>query len=493
MKPLSSFRAVRWVRTLNLLAQAVLIVTLFGGLNYLAVHYAWRFDLTQHHRHSLSPETLSYLKNLTQPVRIVVTLTADSDNDQVAQAYRDVSGLLREYGYATENNGKGRITTDYIDVFQRRRDAEALGITQPNTILVLCGDRQRILDLSSLYHVENQAKKSFLGEHVFTAAILDVVNPAKKKIYFLSGHGEMQLDDVSPARGLSALYAELGARNFAVDTLDLSQTHAVPADAAVLVIAGAQGRYQPEEQELLRQYLSTRAGRVLALIPPMYPHGLDDLFYDWGVLADDVLIYDNGPDGQNGTGDLILRNYASHPVTQQLIDNNVPVRFGPTRSVRPDPGRAPDTNLVLTELIATAKTAWGERNYRLRSIPEFNKGVDLGSPPDQRLTVATTSERVTTNRNLLFKVPGGRMVVFGSADWIANGSLATIGNLSLFLSTINWATDRDIDLKVPARPVDKFQLSLSQNQLSRLRYSLLFFVPGAAALLGFIVYWTRRS
>ena len=127
MKSLSSFRAVRWVRTLNLLAQSILVITLFGGLNYLAVHYAWRFDLTQHHRHSLSPETISYLKNLTEPVRIVVTLTADSDNDQVTQAYRDVSGLLREYAYATENNGKGRVTTEYIDVFQRRRDAEALG------------------------------------------------------------------------------------------------------------------------------------------------------------------------------------------------------------------------------------------------------------------------------------------------------------------------------------------------------------------------------
>ena len=35
-----SFRSVRWTRTLNLLAQAVLFVTFFAGLNYLAVNYA---------------------------------------------------------------------------------------------------------------------------------------------------------------------------------------------------------------------------------------------------------------------------------------------------------------------------------------------------------------------------------------------------------------------------------------------------------------------
>jgi hypothetical protein len=492
MSTFASFRAVRWIRTLNLLAQAVLFITLFGGLNYLAIHYAWRFDLTRHHRHSLSPETRSYLKNLDQPVRVVVTLTEDSDNEPVAQAYRDVSGLLREYGYATENNPKGRVTTELIDVFQRRRDAEALGIDRPNTILVLCGDRRRVIDLSDLYRLENGEKKAFLGEQVFTAAILDVSNPSKRKIYFLSGHGEMQPDDVSPARGLSLLTTELTVRNFEVATWDIAQKHGVPPDAAALVIVGPQGRYDPEEQESLRQYLSTRAGRVIALLPPLFPNGLDDLLYDWGVLDDDVLVYDSGPDGQNDTGDLILRAYAKHPITQQLIDNNVPVRFGPTRSVRPDPGRPLDANLVITELIAASKTAWGERNYRQRGTPIFNAGVDLGGP-DQRITVATTSERVTTSGNLPFSVPGGRLVVFGSADWIANDQLATIGNLSLFLATINWATDRDIDLKVPARPVDKFQLSLSQDQLHRLRYSLLLLLPGAAALLGTIVYWTRRS
>ena len=118
-----SFRSVRWTRTFNLLAQAVLFVTLFAGLNYLAVHYAWRFDLTRNNSRSLSPETLAYLKNLKESVRVIVTLTDDSENEQVTQAYRDVSGLLREYGYATAANPGGRVTTEFIDVFQRRRDA----------------------------------------------------------------------------------------------------------------------------------------------------------------------------------------------------------------------------------------------------------------------------------------------------------------------------------------------------------------------------------
>jgi hypothetical protein len=134
-----------------------------------------------------------------------------------------------------------------------------LGIDQPNSILVLCGDRRRVVGLDELYRVENQEKKAFRGEQAFTAAILDVSSPTKKKIYFLTGHGEMAVDDVSPARGLSALDAELKARNFAVDSLDLSLSRKIPDDAAVLVIVGQQGRFDAAEQELLRQYLSNRA------------------------------------------------------------------------------------------------------------------------------------------------------------------------------------------------------------------------------------------
>lgn len=62
MLPIESYRAARWLRTINLVLQAVLFLTLFGGLNYLSIHYHWRFDLSQHRRYSLSPETLSYLE-----------------------------------------------------------------------------------------------------------------------------------------------------------------------------------------------------------------------------------------------------------------------------------------------------------------------------------------------------------------------------------------------------------------------------------------------
>src|SRR5258708_13574152 len=151
-----SFRTARWIRTVNLILQAVLLYTFFGRLNFLALHYSWRFDLTRNRAYSLSPETLSYLGNLRLPVHIVVAFS-DSEDAQVSQ---DVRGLLREYVYAAQTNDPGKITVDYLDVFQRRREADALGIEQPNTILVTIAQPPLIVQISHLYRKDTAAKKT---------------------------------------------------------------------------------------------------------------------------------------------------------------------------------------------------------------------------------------------------------------------------------------------------------------------------------------------
>jgi hypothetical protein len=505
MPAFDSFRTVRWFRTFNLVLQAMLFLTLFAGLNYLALHHPSRFDLTRHHRYSLSPETLAYLRNLNQPVHAVITLTDDSDHPEVTAALPDVRGLLREYAYATEGNhdpkiGRdGRVTVTNLDVDRQLRDASQLGIEQRNAIVFICGDKHRVVELGEIYRVENGAAKDFIGEQAFTAAILDVSSPEQKKIYFLSGHGEARADDADPTRGLSALADELRLRNFAVDTVDVTATGKVPGDAALVIAAGPQ-RVDAFTQEQLRQYLGARAGRLLLLLAPGsrldIPTGLTDLLLDWGVLVDDDVIFDSDRNEITENGDLRVRFLGIHPITQPLIQmKNVGLLVSRARSVRPSP-LAPG-GLIVTTLAATSASAWGERSFNFSRMPEYNAGVDVkGLPqvePKNRLGLIVASERAQPRDNLPNSVPSGRLVVFGSTDFVTNtGFLAVAGNQNIILNAVNWAIGRE-PLNVPARPVERFKLSLSAQELVRLRYSLLFLVPGAAALLGLIVYWTRRS
>lgn len=485
-----SFRAARWVRTVNLVLQAILFLTLCLGLNYLARNHAWgRYDLTKYRRFSLSAETLSWIQQLKQPVKIVVSVSEENDSPEIR-------GLLNEYAHATEANPAGKITVQYLDVYQDRGKAERLGIDQTDVIVLLCSDKPRILPIRELYRVDKGVKIAFQGEQVVTAALLDVSSPTRKKIYFLSGHAEWSPTDTEPRRGLSVVRDELRLRNFDVDALNIDITRKIPDDASLLISVHPQSRFSPFEQELLRQYLNAKAGRLILFLPPGQPSfGLDDLLLDWGVIVDNDLVCDTGPVNLTEEGDLIIWAFVPHPITQTLLDNKMELRIGPARSVWPV-GNAEGTGLKAVSVAATSTTAWGEVSYRERNrLPEYNPGVDIkarrGMEPPDRLGVVVASERVAV-RGLPFTVPRGRLVVFGTGDLIGNARFANFGSQNIFLSAVNWTVDRDTQLNIAARPIEQFQLSLSASDFVKLRYSLLLALPSAVAVLGFLVYWNRR-
>ncbi len=493
MARLDSFRTSRWLRTFNLVLQALLFFTFFAGLNYLARNHPLRFDLTAHRRYSLSPETLAWVQNLPSPVRIVATFPSDGDNPLV-------SGLLSEYAHATESNPNGRITVEYLDVDLNRRKAEELGVDQPNAIVLLCRDRREVLTVDSLYALKEQKRAAFQGEQKLTSAILDVSNPERQKIYFLRGHGESKPEDPDPRKGLSAVRDKLKDLNFDVIGIDLSIERGVPKDAALVVIVAPQARYTPAEQEILRRYLRDDAGRLIVLLAPgpsAIDLGLDDLFYDWGVLVDNDIVWDTGAENLTDTGDLLIHHFRKgNPIMQGLYDAGLWLRFGLTRSVRPDPGRTTSSGLSTVTLAASSPTAWGDVGVFHGQQPNYANRGNIhplaGMDPPDALGVIVASERVAPRDNLPVSVRGGRLVVIGTGDLVANNRYAFAGNLPVFIGAVNWMTDHEAQLKIPARPIERYQLSLSAGSLLHLRYTLLLALPGIAAALGLLVYWTRR-
>jgi hypothetical protein len=490
MSLVDSFRAVRWLRTLNLLLQALLFLSFFAGLNYVAKNHAWRFDLTRQQKYSLSPETLSYVRNLQQPVHLILTVSPDGDNPEVR-------GLIDEYVYATEERGAGRITKELLDVYQNRRRSEELGLEQADVILLVSGSRRRVVTVNELYTMKERKRHTFHGEQVLTAAILDVATANRQKIYFLDGHSELRVDDADAQRGLSALRDALRLRNFEVDTLNLTVARAIPADASLLVAARPRTSYSRAEQELLRQHLGANAGRLLLFLEPGLSTaalGLEDLLLDWGVLVHNDVIVDPEPATTAENGDLLVWAFPEHPITRTMHEYKQPLRLGLARTVIPDPGRAMGGGLNTVTLAATSKSAWGERDFR--SASRFDPGIDTrplpGMEPPDRLGLIVASERVSVRDNLPFSVRGGKLVVFGSGDLAANARIDQ-GNFAIFLNAVNWAVDRDRQLSIPPRPVERFQLSISAADFARLRYALLLALPGGALLLGLLVYWTRRT
>lgn len=489
MSRFETFQWARRFRLLNLILQAILVLSLFSGLNYVARAFSWRFDLTRSRFYSLSAETRSYLEKLEAPVTAVVTFPEQSADEKLDRAYRDVRALLQEYAYAAENNPEARIKVEFVDVYRERAKAEELGLDEAYMVQFMAGNRRKPLFLDDLYEQRDGQIQFFVGERAFTSAILEVSNPRKEKIYFLSGHGEMHPSDVGPMRGLSELRDFLDQRNFELDSLNLMQAETIPSDASLLVIASPQTPFRPQEEEILRRYLSDRAGRLVALLDPALPHGLDRLLADWGMTADDVKVIEVNLHNLTEGGDLYVTHFLAHPITQYLIDNKLAMTVGANpRAIRPAQGEARVTGLTVTPLIWTSLDAWGERSYRVPGASRFDADIDLPGP----VSLAVASERASA-QDLPFSVRGGRLVVFGSSEFITNNRLTSLGNMVAFLDTIKWTLGQEIPLNIPPRSIERFQLSLSREELGQLYWVLLLALPGAAGLMGLLVYFGRRS
>ena len=492
MKPsrFNEFRFARRFRTANRAVQILLSLSLIIALNYISANYFKRIDLTKSGAYTLAPESNAYIRELKEPVKIIVTIPRETEDDALDIIRDDLNRLLREYEFAGLRDGKAYVTVEFVDIYRQRKRAQELAtnynLTKENAIIITSGDKVREISQVGLYEYDNGKTRGFRGEQIFTSAILDVSTKKPEKIYFLVGHGEMRLDDVDALRGLSQLESFLRERNFELATLDLAIDATVPDDASLLIVPSPQASLLPEEVEKLRRYMNDGNGRMITLIDPGRRHGMDELFFDWGVLAEDTAVIDTGADFRAQGGDLIIRRFAEHPITQLLIDYQITALFGQPRSVRVDPTSANDSRLQVYQLIGTSDQSWAERDYRTQNPAAFDPKRDQKGP----VSIATVSSR-NSGTELGITIPGGRMVVFGNSDFIANNRLRAFGNHTLLINSINWSLDRTSLLNIPTRRLESYQIVMSESDLQRM---LTYFagIPVITAIFGLLVFFIRR-
>lgn len=486
----NEYRVARRFHVANRIVQIILGLCLVASLNYLAAKYFTRIDLTQSGTYSLSPESKAHIRALEEPVSIIVTIPNDPEVAELKQIHQHLSKLLREYEAEGMKVGKAYINIEFLDIYQQRKRAQDLRnkykLTQENIILIAMGERTREIRQAELYEVADNQITGFRGEKVITSAIIDVSAKDEDKIYFLVGHGEMRLEDVDPLRGLSQLEAFLRERNYILATLDLAVEENVPLDADLIVVPSPQAGLLSEEVEKLRRYMSERNGRMIVLIDPGRRHGMEELFYDWGILADDMVVEDIGPDFRAQGGDLIIRRFAAHPITKLLVDYKVTALFGRPRPMRTDPGSLKDPRLKVTQIIGTSDQSWAESDYRTEDPIKFDEERDLKGP----IPIASVSTR-TAGTGLGINIPGGRFVAFGNSDFITNNRLRAFGNRTLFFNSMNWALAKNSMLNIATRPLESYQVVMSKRDLNRtlIYYAIL---PSATALLGLLIYLIRR-
>jgi hypothetical protein len=499
---LEDFRFARWAKGLNRSLQILFSLTLVAALNVLAATHFHRWDLTANRRFSLSPESLSYLGQIPHtpetPVQIFLILP-ENQTDRTNEIIRDQIRILqKEYAYEADHlspdlGGPVPLTIDEIDPLRQGEKLKALEpeyTRMPVTwIMVVRGTRRHAITTADLYDTkqvkEGEQPTGFKGENAITSAILDVIQSKPDPILFTVGHGEMSVESGDSTSGLSNLGAFLKLRNYALGPINLANDK-IPDDAKLVVVADPFVAFQPYEVEKLRRYLNDKNGRVLVFLEPGRDNGLDGLLEEWGLRSDDWIIEENRhyltPDLQMVI-DPSLDSKRINKLTQSLVLSGLPVVLGATRPVEIDDKAPADDRRKVQELLATSKYSdaalYADLAAKTPNFPTF----------EGPFSVAALSERGATDA---VDLPGGRLLVFGNADFIANQNFQNYGNPELILNCVNYLANRENMLNIAPKAPHQTELDISTTaQFTGLAWRLAV-VPAIVALLGLAVFWVRN-
>ncbi len=472
------FRHRFWIR-LNTGAALLFAAVIVLMLNYLSYRHYDRTDWSAKQFYSLSSKTTGLLDTLEKPVEVTVFFQPGN------VLYEDIHNLLREYQFHTSQLNIQWVDPDR-DIAQTEELAVKYQVSEPNVVVFSYDGRNMYKRADEIARIDASRGEpkivAFKGEQAFSSAIQEVVQKTVPVVYFLTGHGERDIENFDTRTGFSGLSQLVERDNVEVRKLELSLEKQIPADCAALIIAGASQKMSKAEVDLINAWLR-RSGRLLVLADSRKESGLEPLLREWGVLLRNDIVLDPA---RTLTGrEVFVSAYTTHPVTKKL--STTAAIFHLPRSVEPDATQSASADRPnVTPLALSSETSWSESQPD-QSPAQYDKGTDdiLG-----QISLAVAVEKGATTGRLDMQIRPTRMIVFGDSGFVSNGGL-TGGDTSLFMSSLNWLLDREQLMAIAPKAVEDTRLKLTRDDIRTLFWSAVLGIPLLAAFPG-LVLWIRR-
>lgn len=480
------YTAIAWSLAALILAIMIPLNLIFGRLNL-------NFDMTPNSMYTLTKTTTDYLDSLDEQgivvdVYLLTPLEEMEGELEVLALYRT---LLAYDAYDCFN----LIDIDADTEPQILNDLNPDGFYNLNDgdFMFVYGDMVKRMPGTLMYTYQYEydettgeaqtVSATFNAENYLTGAIKSVVDGVEPTVYFLEGHGETPLSE------MSKLKANLANYNYGAESLNLINAEAVPDDACIVMVAGPTSDITDAEFDKLSDFLDNGGNLTLLMTPndaAISYSNLTALMMEFCLGMDYNRIYETDT-ARHASGnpyifmcDLIpAGENADIDLTGALLEDTSIITYMPaSRSFYSIYGSNYGTCNIDT-LIATQNTAYGEPYGGTFEDPDPIEG--------QEMYLAMYSEDTLRN--------DAKMAVFGSAEIITDSAMETsyfINPVNLFLSTITWMYNSDVDMNIENKERTYDSLNVNSEDAASGMIALFVAVPCAVALVGIII-WLRRK
>lgn len=464
--------------------------------------FSTTFDVTQNKVNSLSDASLKFLKSLKSKVNIICIPSPDP-NENYCENNANLVDLYARASQEIQNLGQINLT-----------DQELLQSVQPSGFarLVIFTDDNK-----------NEVTGK-INEKSLTNAIVNLVK-FKKKVYFLSGHGEPSLGRSSNDHSYADFVESLKAKSY--ESIDWGVNRGdFPKDAQLVVAGSNHIPYGKGVEDILTRFLA-RGGRLILTVNPFKEQGLEALYSKLGIaLAPDILTLDTkSPIGEQvakqslGLPPVLVSSFSyQSPITSiiaQSYQSNAIMFVDGARSLKKKERSSVDglsvnsTDIMDAVAAVSLKVTPSQRNKLDPAKPLFLKSLKAsqgsGSYPVamsvtiDKASLLDPSFKMKDSKNKKDASLDGReanqdsseVVVFGFSLAGKYSKPGSINSILLPLTVAHLYRDKEL-IAIPERDNEPKPFNLSMNPGA---YVLFFsgLLPLLTAILGLFIWMRRRS
>ena len=426
-----------------------LVVVLVSLLAWFSGQHRYQWDWTAGGNNSLSAPSSELLERLEGPIDMTVFAS------KKANLRRQIQQTLIRY-----KRYKHDVYIHFIDPETVPDEVQRLGITTDGELRIEYNGR-----------VEHVTKHT---EQAVTNALNRVARAGERWIVYTTGHGERDLLGTAN-HDLGMFGDSMLRRGYLIQPVNLTEIYEIPANTALMIIAGPKVNLLDNEMNMLEAFLDN-GGNLLWLSDPGDTNGLKRLAHKIGLQLSSGLVVDPTTllHGVTLPTFPVVTRYPEHPITKGF---DLITLFPETLAVH----ALSNENWRFAPIVITGDESWIETTQ-----PYAQSLLETPSTPPGPITIGMAVEPAPPEHDHT-----QRIVVMGDGDFLSNAYLGNGGNLELGLNIINWLSYDDELIALPAKfgPVQSFNLSKTGALI--LAIGSLFVAPALLFATGFVV-WRRR-
>lgn len=455
---------------MNMGIMILLVFVLLVAVNFVAVKKNIKWDLTTEKINSLSDQTVKLLKSLDQDLRIYGFFREDSEDEMRAKMeVKHIVDMLQDES--------SKIKFESINAIKRPDLVKEYNVTESPVIVFKYKDKTTSV--------------TELTEEALANAIVKVTRERNKTIYYLSGHGEVDLEDIKETKGAGLFKKALQDSSYDVLKLSLLEKPQVPETADVVMILGPKQALLEPELKALEDF-AARGGNLFIAADPGQRHNLGKWLTKFGVTFDNNYIIDQVGQlvGQSAIVAIGMQYSATSEITKPF--QNQITAFELASSLTRDPKAS--AGLQFDELVKSSPASFSK--MQLSGKVNFDEGVDKKGPLTVAMSVtgqfksqvAQAKENVESDKAKTFS-----LVVFGDSDFLSNRLIQVQLNRDLALNAASFLAKDDELISIKPKQLATTKITMTQTQANLLIFGLYMPIPLLVLVTAGVIWFRRRG